>query len=120
MSLPRHTATVHSSKASTPSTKASGPAIRPDGLPDTAAGHITAKLRKALPAATETYVAYGACEVLVKECARQADYEVPERKQKDTPISRTEDGQDLGVGKGWWYECMYCLCAGVISKCVLE
>ena len=57
-----------------------------------------------MPAATETYVAYGACEILVKECARQADYEVPQRNLKDVPIPRTDDGQDLGVGKGWWYE----------------
>lgn len=81
--------------------------MRPDGLPDNAVGNITSKLREAMPAATETYVAYGACEILVKECARQADYEVPQRNMKDVPIPRTDDGQHLGVGKGWWYESQY-------------
>ena len=82
-----------------------GTTIRPDGFPDTAAGNISSKLRSALPATTQTYVAYGICEIFVKECARQADYEVPQRKEQNVPIPRTDDGQDLGVGNGWWYEC---------------
>ena len=82
-----------------------GTTIKPDGFPDTTAGNISSKLRSALPATTQTYVAYGICEILVKECARQADYEVPQRKEQNVPIPRTEDGQDLGVGSGWWYEC---------------
>lgn len=53
---------------------------------------------------TETYVAYGVCETLVKECARQAAYKIPQAQQKNTDIPKTKDGEDLGVGDGWWYQ----------------
>jgi len=53
---------------------------------------------------TETYVAYGVTEGLVKECAKQADYFIPQAKQRGAEIPKTTDGQDLGIGTGWWYE----------------
>jgi cytochrome b pre-mRNA-processing protein 3 len=53
---------------------------------------------------TETYVAYGACDALVKECARQADYTIPQALEKRGVIPKTKDGEDLGVGSGPWYE----------------
>ncbi|KAL8958271.1 MAG: hypothetical protein Q9193_004642 [Seirophora villosa] len=65
---------------------------------------IAAEIHKRAPAITETYVAYGACEKLIKECARHADYTVPQRYEKNGVIPKTAEGQDLGVGKGWWYE----------------
>jgi cytochrome b pre-mRNA-processing protein 3 len=54
---------------------------------------------------TETYVAYGVCEQLIKECIKVADYDIPQRHNnfKEQP-PRSADGQDIGVGKGWWYE----------------
>lgn len=55
---------------------------------------------------TETYVAYGVTEGLVKECAKQADYSIPQAKQRGVEIPKTKDGQDLGIGTGWWYEGM--------------
>lgn len=55
---------------------------------------------------TETYVAYGVTEGLVKECAKQADYSIPQAKQRGVETPKTEDGQDLGIGTGWWYEGM--------------
>lgn len=53
-------------------------------------------------------MAYGACEALVKEAARLADYTIPQRSESGAnntqqPIPRTAQGEDLGVGTGWWY-----------------
>lgn len=53
---------------------------------------------------TETYVAYGVCDRLVKECARQADYTIPQAREKNVEVPKTKDGEDLGVGTGWWFE----------------
>ncbi|CZR61505.1 related to CBP3-required for assembly of cytochrome bc1 complex [Phialocephala subalpina] len=51
---------------------------------------------------TETYTAYGATELLYKECAKQADYTMPQLNT-DEEVPKTEDGVDLGVGDGWWH-----------------
>ena len=67
---------------------------------------IAKELRKRATATTETYVAYGACENLVKECARQASYNIPQAQKKNVDIPKTKDGEDLGVGAGWWYDRM--------------
>ena len=68
-------------------------------------GHSIAKeLHKRISSVTETYVAYGVCENLVKECARQADYTIPQAHEKNVDIPKTKDGEDLGVGTGWWFE----------------
>ena len=67
---------------------------------------VAAGTRRLLPSVTETYVAYSVTERLVKECSRQADYSIPQRKEKDGIIPKTKDGEDLGVGSGWWYEGM--------------
>ena len=64
------------------------------------------ELRKMAPGITETYVAYGVTEGLVRECARHADYTIPQAGQKNAEIPKTRAGEDLGVGKGWWYEGM--------------
>ena len=72
---------------------------------DTTTTSIGKELRKRLPTdLTETYIAYGVCETLVKECARQADYTIPQVRQKDVEVPKTKDQEDLGVGTGWWYE----------------
>ncbi|KAL2051816.1 hypothetical protein ABVK25_007972 [Lepraria finkii] len=65
---------------------------------------IAKELRKRASSVTETYVAYGVCEKLVKECARQANYTIPQAHEKNVDIPKTKDGEDLGVGTGWWYE----------------
>ena len=50
-------------------------------------------------------MAYGACEKLMKECARQAEYTVPQmREKKGTEVPKTEKGEELGIGNGWWYD----------------
>ena len=62
-----------------------------------------AEFKKVTGKATETYTAYGATEFLYKECACQADYTIPRAKDHDTEPPKTEDGEDLGVGTGWWH-----------------
>ena len=65
---------------------------------------IAKEIRKRYSSVTETYVAYGVCENLVKECARQADYTIPQAHEKNVEIPKTKDKEDLGVGTGWWFE----------------
>ena len=71
---------------------------------DPAGVSIAKEIRKRYSGVTETYVAYGVCENLVKECARQADYTIPQAHEKNVEIPKTKDKEDLGVGKGWWFE----------------
>lgn len=61
------------------------------------------ELRKFAGRGIETYTAYGATEILYKECARQADYSIPAAKDQEAEIPKTDDGEDLGVGEGWWH-----------------
>lgn len=102
------------SKNPTPAPKSSHPLSNPgpkhvdfgqETSPSQALGiSLAAEVRKRAPAMTETYVAYGACDALVKECARQADYSIPQALEKRGVIPKTKDGEDLGVGSGPWYE----------------
>ncbi|KAL8941836.1 MAG: hypothetical protein Q9211_001644 [Gyalolechia sp. 1 TL-2023] len=88
-----------------PSSKTQPPIPQPDdykSLPPT--NKLAAEIRKRAPFIAETYIAYGICEKLVKECASQADYTIPQRHEKNGVIPKTADGEDLGVGTGWWYE----------------
>ncbi len=64
---------------------------------------VAADLKKVAGRAAETYTAYGASEVLYKECARQADYSIPQAGKDDEELPKTENGEDLGVGEGWWH-----------------
>jgi cytochrome b pre-mRNA-processing protein 3 len=52
---------------------------------------------------TETYTAYGVTGNLFKECARHADYTIPQAADDYVEMPKTEDGEDLGVGEGWWH-----------------
>ena len=65
------------------------------------------ELRKVAGISMETYTAYGATEILYKQCARQADYSIPQAKDKDAEMPKTADGEDLGVGDGWWHSGMF-------------
>ncbi|KAA6411275.1 MAG: hypothetical protein FRX48_04555 [Lasallia pustulata] len=84
------------------------PPANPKKTPQRVESSPTSKLAKAVrqraSAVTETYVAYGACESLVNECAAKADYSIPQTQEKGVEIPKTTDGEDLGVGTGWWYE----------------
>ncbi|KAI9641227.1 hypothetical protein NHQ30_010027 [Ciborinia camelliae] len=53
---------------------------------------------------TGTYTAYGATEELYKTCGTQADYSIPQASDSEAEMPKTEEGEDLGVGKGWWHE----------------
>ncbi|KAE8348087.1 ubiquinol-cytochrome C chaperone-domain-containing protein [Aspergillus coremiiformis] len=52
----------------------------------------------------ETYVAYGMTQKLFEACSSQADYSIPQVSLKGAQTPKTEDGEDLGAGEGWWYE----------------
>lgn len=45
----------------------------------------------------------------MKECARHGDYSIPQSQEKGVEIPKTKDGEDLGVGQGWWY-------SGIVSQ----
>lgn len=76
----------------------------PSDSPATPGLSIAKELRKRASSVTETYVAYGVCENLVKECARQADYTIPQAHEKNVDVPKTKGGEDLGVGTGWWFD----------------
>lgn len=82
------------------------PERKETGSPSTAAPSlsIAKELHKRVSSVTETYVAYGVCEALVKECARQADYTIPQAHEKNVDVPKTKEGEDLGVGTGWWFD----------------
>uniref|UniRef100_A0A093XQN1 TIP41-like protein n=1 Tax=Talaromyces marneffei PM1 TaxID=1077442 RepID=A0A093XQN1_TALMA len=54
--------------------------------------------------AAETYVSYGFTQKLYEACSSQADYEIPQLAQKGVEVPKTADGEELGVGEGWWYK----------------
>lgn len=112
----RPSSTIHRHAASTapPESVPYQPKPAPPSLPSTKKSlepsttqNIARSLRQSLPEATETYVAYGACEKLVQECARQADYHTPQATEKGAKAPKTKDGVELGVGDGWWYQSMF-------------
>lgn len=55
----------------------------------------------------ETYVAYGMTQKLFEACSSQADYRIPQVSQKGAQVPKTEGGEDLGVGEGWWHEGLF-------------
>jgi cytochrome b pre-mRNA-processing protein 3 len=40
---------------------------------------------------------------LFEACSAQADYRIPQAAQKGSEVPKTTNGEDLGVGEGWWY-----------------
>jgi cytochrome b pre-mRNA-processing protein 3 len=63
-----------------------------------------AELRRVTGRSVETYTAYGVTQRLFKECAKQASYNIPQAGQSGVEVPTTADGEDLGVGSGWWHE----------------
>ena len=74
--------------------------------PSSPTSKLAEGVRKAAPSLTETYVAYGVCETLVRECSRVADYQIPQTNDKNAEIPRNEKGEDVGIGESWWYQSM--------------
>ena len=52
----------------------------------------------------ETYSAYSVTEELFKQCSQAADYKIPGAQDEDFEMPKTSEGEDLGVGKGWWHK----------------
>ncbi|KAF2008573.1 hypothetical protein BU24DRAFT_497780 [Aaosphaeria arxii CBS 175.79] len=65
---------------------------------------LAKKLREKAPLMTETYVAYGAAQELLKECAKKGDYQIPQAQEKNGEIPTDETGAHIGIGTGWWYD----------------
>jgi len=40
---------------------------------------------------------------LYLECSTQAEYTIPQAKDDEAEMPKTEDGEDLGVGSTWWH-----------------
>ena len=58
----------------------------------------------------DTYAAYGATEILYKECAKQADYSIERgvvgENGEEQEVETLENGTQVGKGSGWWYDGM--------------
>ncbi|EEP76059.1 conserved hypothetical protein [Uncinocarpus reesii 1704] len=65
---------------------------------------VAGRQRAAGLRSTETYVAYGITKKLFEACSAQADYKIPQISERGAEIPKTANGEDLGVGEGWWYE----------------
>lgn len=52
----------------------------------------------------ENAIAQDVSETLFKECARQADYTVPQAFEKEGEVPKNEAGEDIGQGSGYWYD----------------
>ena len=76
----------------------------PPPQPPSAVASLAQSLRSHASRTTETYVAFGATMKLFEVCSAQADYKIPQAAQKGVEVPKTANGEDLGVGKGWWYE----------------
>lgn len=50
------------------------------------------------------YTAYGVTEGLFKQCSAQADYTIPQAAEEDFEMPKTAEGEDLGIGGGWWHQ----------------
>ena len=57
--------------------------------------------------AAEQYIAYGMTQRLFEACSKQGDYTIPQLKEKGAQVPKTEAGEDLGVGEGWWYKGLF-------------
>lgn len=59
----------------------------------------------------DTYAAYGATEILYKECAKQAEYTIERglvgEDGEEAEVETLENGTQIGRGSGWWYEGMH-------------
>ena len=110
----RHAFTTTPSFAELPESNATTPTSIPPITPNKEADSLDARklpinlkaaaeLRRVTGRTTETYTTFGVTENLFKECAKQADYNIPQASDPNAEMPKTEDGEDLGVGSGWWH-----------------
>lgn len=77
--------------------------------PSRHASRLTSAVLPRPGSTAETYVAYGMTQKLFEACSSQADYRIPQVSQTGAEVPKTEGGEDLGVGEGWWHEGMLLL-----------
>lgn len=91
---------------SSATTASSIPSVTPpaaEGGPSTGLKAAKGLQKVAGRGSLETYTAYGVTEALAKDCAVQADYSIPQAQDEDADMPKTDDGEDLGIGSGWWH-----------------
>ncbi|KAF3769631.1 hypothetical protein M406DRAFT_320002 [Cryphonectria parasitica EP155] len=79
----------------------SQPASAPSGLSKTLLTIASAILPRR---AVQPYAIYGATETMYKACSKPAAYTISEELRKKEEVPMTEDGMEIGVGTGVWYE----------------
>lgn len=62
---------------------------------------VAQAIRYTTPNLAEPYIAYGATEILVRECARVADYTI---SQEQRMVSDEEGAVQIGTSDSWWYQ----------------
>ncbi|KAI0024771.1 ubiquinol-cytochrome C chaperone-domain-containing protein [Xylariomycetidae sp. FL0641] len=65
---------------------------------------IMDKVRSAMVQFTEPYTVVDATKTIYTACASQADYTIDPVHIKAGTIPKTEQGEDIGTGKGIWHE----------------
>ncbi|CAG8954102.1 hypothetical protein HYFRA_00009206 [Hymenoscyphus fraxineus] len=92
---------IVASKAFTTSARRPANTSTPNAAPKVAKPGVTPRK---IGGITETYTAYGGTEEMYKECARHANYTIPKAADPEVEMPKTEYGEDLGVGGGWWHD----------------
>jgi len=81
--------------------------VKPVELPTRGIINALKQHNKARGRAGSSYEIYGSTELIYDLCKNQASYEIPQAAERDAEMPKTEDGEDLGVGKGWWFNGMF-------------
>ena len=71
-----------------------------------ASTRVANTVREGFGGLAEPYIAQSATESLLKECACQSDYIVPQAFERKGEIPKNANGEHIGEGTGWWYESM--------------
>ncbi|KAL5364579.1 ubiquinol-cytochrome C chaperone-domain-containing protein [Aspergillus floccosus] len=103
----RHAFSSCATLPNTPSPLRPSRAVNAPNLPLQSSRSASRLSRAIMPrpgSSAETYVAYGMTQKLFEACSNQADYSIPQVSQKGAQVPKTEAGEDLGVGEGWWYQ----------------
>lgn len=75
------------------------------GEPSTFAKMLTGIAGAVLPRnATQPYAIFGATETIYKACSAPAAYTISQEVRKKDEVPMTEDGEEIGVGSGVWFD----------------
>ncbi|KAK2762760.1 Protein cbp3, mitochondrial [Arachnomyces sp. PD_36] len=100
-------ATTPPNSTSSRKSKSKSTTLPPPSTPSSSTSPVAGlaqALRSRARQTTDTYVAYGVTQKLFEACSSQADYTIPQVTEKGAEVPKTADGEDLGVGEGWWYK----------------